>query len=66
MQSQGWECRCSPHSKCCLISPSMLASDLANLSGEAKSVLAAGADELHLDALSKVGDETLDRGLGCK
>ena len=26
-------------------------SDLANLSGEAKSVLAAGADELHLDVM---------------
>ena len=29
----------------------MLASDLANLGGEAKSVLAAGADELHLDIM---------------
>lgn len=29
----------------------MLASDLANLAGEAKSVLAAGADELHLDVM---------------
>ena len=29
----------------------MLASDLANLASEAKSVLAAGADELHLDVM---------------
>ena len=29
----------------------MLASDLANLAGEAKCVLAAGADELHLDVM---------------
>jgi len=29
----------------------MLASDLANMCGEAKSVLAAGADELHLDVM---------------
>lgn len=29
----------------------MLASDLANICGEAKSVLAAGADELHLDVM---------------
>ena len=29
----------------------MLASDLADLAGEAKSVIAAGADELHLDMM---------------
>ena len=46
-----WECQCAPHSKCCKIQPSMLACDLANLAGEAKSVLAAGADELHIDVM---------------
>ena len=46
-----WECQCSPHNKCCKIQPSMLASDLANLASEAKSVLAAGADELHIDVM---------------
>lgn len=29
----------------------MLASDLANLAADAQSVLAAGADELHLDVM---------------
>ena len=43
--------QCAPHCLGCKISPSMLASDLANLGGEAKSVLAAGADELHLDIM---------------
>jgi hypothetical protein len=46
-----WQCWCKPHSKRCIIGPSMLASDLANICGEAKSVLAAGADELHLDVM---------------
>lgn len=46
-----WQCECSPHNKCCKIQPSMLASDLANLASEAKSVLAAGADELHIDVM---------------
>jgi ribulose-phosphate 3-epimerase len=46
-----WQCQCPPHTKCCKIQPSMLASDLANLAGEAKSVLAAGADELHIDVM---------------
>jgi ribulose-phosphate 3-epimerase len=43
--------QCEPHCKCCKIGPSMLASNLANLAGEANSVLAAGADELHLDVM---------------
>merc|ERR1719265_2163115 len=34
-----------------MIGPSMLACDLANLASEAKSVLAAGADYLHLDVM---------------
>ena len=46
-----WQCQCNPHAKCCKIQPSMLASDLANLAAEAKSVLAAGADELHIDVM---------------
>jgi len=46
-----WQCICSPHTKCCKIQPSMLACDLANLATEAKSVLAAGADELHIDVM---------------
>ena len=43
--------RCTPHCMPPAIAPSMLASDLSNLTGEAKSVLAAGADELHLDVM---------------
>ena len=43
--------RCEAHCKQCKIGPSMLASDLANLAGEACSVVAAGADELHLDVM---------------
>ena len=46
-----WQCMCKPHSKRCLIGPSLLACDLANICSEAKSVLAAGADELHLDVM---------------
>ena len=44
-------CQCSPHRACCKIQPSMLACDLANMASEAKAVLAAGADELHLDVM---------------
>ena len=43
--------RCTAHCKACKIGPSMLASDLANLASEACSVVAAGADELHLDVM---------------
>eukprot|EP00747_Dinoflagellata_sp_TGD_P164849 gnl/TRDRNA2_/TRDRNA2_185358_c0_seq1.p1 gnl/TRDRNA2_/TRDRNA2_185358_c0~~gnl/TRDRNA2_/TRDRNA2_185358_c0_seq1.p1 ORF type:complete len:247 (-),score=50.42 gnl/TRDRNA2_/TRDRNA2_185358_c0_seq1:231-971(-) len=43
--------QCAPHCRCCKIQPSMLASDLSNLTGEAKSIMAAGADELHLDVM---------------
>lgn len=46
-----WECQCPPHQKCCKIQPSMLACDLASMASEAKSVLAAGADELHIDVM---------------
>jgi len=44
-------CQCAPHSRCCYIGPSMLACDLANLANEAKSIVAAGADELHMDLM---------------
>ncbi|GMH58068.1 hypothetical protein TrVE_jg6544 [Triparma verrucosa] len=44
-------CCASPHCVECAIGPSMLASDLSNLSSNAKSVIAAGADELHLDVM---------------
>ena len=46
-----WQCQCSPHARCCKIQPSMLACDLASMAAEAKSVLAAGADELHIDVM---------------
>ena len=46
-----WQCQCPPHAKCCKIQPSMLACDLANMAAEGKSVLAAGADELHIDVM---------------
>lgn len=46
-----WQCQCPPHKQCCKIQPSMLACDLANMAAEAKSVLAAGADELHIDVM---------------
>ena len=46
-----WEHQCPPHKQCCKIQPSMLACDLANMASEAKSVLAAGADELHIDVM---------------
>jgi len=42
---------CAPHCLSCKIQPSMLASDLANLGVEAERVLAAGADELHIDVM---------------
>ncbi|KAL3903386.1 MAG: hypothetical protein SGPRY_011695, partial [Prymnesium sp.] len=42
---------CAPHSRPCKISPSLLACDLASLGAEAKSVLAVGADELHIDVM---------------
>ena len=45
------EQQCAPHCMCCRIGPSMLASDLASLTSSAKSVLAAGCDELHLDVM---------------
>uniref|UniRef100_A0A7S1ALY1 Ribulose-phosphate 3-epimerase n=1 Tax=Noctiluca scintillans TaxID=2966 RepID=A0A7S1ALY1_NOCSC len=43
--------QCTHHSCVCKIGPSMLACDLASLGSEAKSVLAAGADYLHLDVM---------------
>ena len=46
-----WQCQCSPPARCCKIQPSMLACDLASMAAEAKSVLAAGADELHIDVM---------------
>merc|ERR1719199_2104501 len=44
-------CKCKPHKCPCAICPSMLASDLADLGREAKAVLAAGADYIHLDVM---------------
>ncbi len=44
-----WQYQCKLHKNCCKIGPSLLASDLANLAAESKAVLAAGADELHID-----------------
>jgi len=43
--------QCFHHNCMCKIGPSMLACDLANLGGEAKKVLDAGADYLHLDVM---------------
>eukprot|EP00966_Prymnesium_polylepis_P032209 749386-Prymnesium_polylepis.2 len=43
--------QCCAYCVPCRIGPSMLASDLANIANEAQSVLAAGADELHLDVM---------------
>eukprot|EP00444_Apocalathium_aciculiferum_P028352 CAMPEP_0183430424 /NCGR_PEP_ID=MMETSP0370-20130417/51249_1 /TAXON_ID=268820 /ORGANISM="Peridinium aciculiferum, Strain PAER-2" /LENGTH=245 /DNA_ID=CAMNT_0025615773 /DNA_START=66 /DNA_END=803 /DNA_ORIENTATION=+ len=43
--------QCKHHGCLCKIGPSMLASDLADLGNEAKAVLAAGADYLHLDVM---------------
>mmetsp|Transcript_62172 Transcript_62172/g.178861 ORF Transcript_62172/g.178861 Transcript_62172/m.178861 type:complete len:239 (-) Transcript_62172:112-828(-) len=43
--------QCAHHGCCCKIGPSMLASDLAAMGAEAKAVLAAGADYLHLDIM---------------
>jgi len=44
-------CQCSYHCRACQIAPSLLASDLAAIGSEAKAVLAAGADSLHLDIM---------------
>ena len=49
LRKEGWQC--SPHCVTCRIAPSLLAADLANLAAEARSVLAGGADELHLDLM---------------
>lgn len=43
--------KCGPHCVCIKISPSMLASDMCHLCAQAKAVLAAGADEIHLDVM---------------
>lgn len=43
--------QCSHHGCCCKIGPSLLACDLADMGNEAKAVLAAGADYLHLDIM---------------
>lgn len=46
---------CAPHARLAHIGPSLLACDLANLAGEAKRVLSAGADSLHLDIMVGAG-----------
>jgi len=43
--------QCKHHSCRCLIGPSLLAADLAAMGDEARCVLAAGADYLHLDVM---------------
>ena len=43
--------KCIAHKAVCKISPSVLASDMADLANEAKSVVACGADEVHLDIM---------------
>jgi len=43
--------QCKHHNCLCKIGPSMLASDLSDMGGEARAVLAAGADYLHLDIM---------------
>jgi len=43
--------QCGPHCLSCRISPSMLACDMCFVKREAESVLAAGADELHMDVM---------------
>jgi hypothetical protein len=42
---------CAPHTRPAQIGPSLLAADLANLAGESKRVIDAGADYLHIDIM---------------
>ena len=51
MRLQQIKVTCKPHCAPCKICPSLLASDLASLASESSFVIAAGADELHLDIM---------------